>query len=136
MIDLKRVEEFATGFHSGQFRRDGVTPYIRHPEDVAKQLKGRPAEWVAVAWLHDILEDTTCTEADLRHILEAPESVIEAVVLLTKKEGQHYLEYLEALRANEIARMVKIADMVSNLSDKPTTKQIRKYATGLLRLIP
>ena len=36
---------------------------------------------------------------------------------------------------NELARVVKIADMIDNLADKPSKKQIIKYATGLLALV-
>lgn len=31
--------EFATKAHEGQFRRDGVTPYIEHPKRVAKMAR-------------------------------------------------------------------------------------------------
>lgn len=63
-----------------------------------------------------------------------PECVVTAVEILTKRKGLPYLEYLYGVRANPIARKVKIADMLSNLADNPTPKQIRKYAEGLLFL--
>ena len=120
--------------HHGQFRRDGATPYVRHPEAVAQRVAGdRLAE--AVAWLHDVLEDTSTTEADLR-TAGLPSEVVDAVCLLTKREPFDYEVYLLAVRENPLARKVKIADMLANLADHPTDRQIIKYAKGLLALVP
>ncbi len=122
------AERIARQAHAGQFRRDGVTPYIVHPEAVASRVF-KPEE-KATAWLHDVLEDTHMTKQDL---LDAgiPENVVEAVVIMTKTEGVSYSDYLVKVKENPIARVVKIADMNSNLADTPTPKQIAKYAEGL-----
>lgn len=64
------------------------------------------------------------------------EQVIVAVELLTRENHTAYDEYLKRIAENAIARRVKIADMLTNLSDAPTRRQIRKYASGLLRLVP
>jgi (p)ppGpp synthase/HD superfamily hydrolase len=129
------AKSFARKAHSGQFRRDGTTPYFHHVAAVAARLANESAEVIATAYLHDVLEDTAYTEADM---LSAGMScvVVEAVGLLTKRAGEEYFVYLHRLRKNEIARKVKIADILSNLADAPTDKQIRKYAIGLLELVP
>lgn len=122
----------ATEAHAGQVRRDGITPYVKHPESVAARVAGDPrAE--AVAWLHDVLEDTSWTASDLRREGLPPE-VVDAVVLLTKADGGDYGAYLHRVRANPLACRVKIADMLANLADRPTDRQIAKYAQGLLVL--
>ncbi|TWT48989.1 HD domain-containing protein [Botrimarina hoheduenensis] len=131
IVDLART--IATRAHEGQFRRDGVTPYIEHPAAVASRAPKSP-ESQAAAWLHDVLEDTELT----RNVLieqGMPEEVVAAVEALTKQEGLSYEENLERVAANDLARGVKVADMLSNLADNPTTNQIRKYARGLLRLL-
>jgi hypothetical protein len=127
----KKAEAIAMRAHEGQERLGGA-PYITHPERVAKRVAG-DQEAVAVAWLHDVLEDTDETESSL---LDAgiSKEVVDAVKTLTKSKGTDYLEYLERVRANPLARKVKIADMQDNLSDDPTEKQIIKYAKGLLVL--
>jgi (p)ppGpp synthase/HD superfamily hydrolase len=130
---VEHAAQLARHAHEGQFRRDGVTPYIRHAEAVASRLGDDPVAQ-AVAWLHDVLEDTPTTEADLRRH-GVTEEVIAAVALLTKREGLAYESYLAAVKANPLARRVKIADMLSNLADSPTDKQIVKYAQGLLYLM-
>lgn len=131
LIELART--IATQAHDGQFRRDGVTPYIKHPAAVASRAPKAPASQAA-AWLHDVLEDTELSRDDL--IAQGiPEDVVVAVEALTKQDDLSYEENLQRVAANELARGVKIADMLSNLADSPTKNQIRKYAHGLLRLL-
>ena len=49
--------------------------------------------------------------------------------------GPDYEDYLGGIKGNPIAKKVKIADMLSNLSDHPSDRQIVKYAKGLLLLV-
>lgn len=110
-----------------------MTPYVRHPEAVAQRVAGdTTAE--AVAWLHDVLEDTATTAEDLR-AAGIPDEVIQRVQLLTKSESVGYEVYLDSIKRDPIARKVKVADMLANLSDHPSEKQILKYARGLLLLL-
>ena len=127
---ISKASQMAYRAHSGQFRRDGVTPYIRHPEDVAKRVGDDPIA-VAVAWLHDVLEDSSFT---LKDLLERgiPPEVVDAVYILTHRRDIKYEDYIAVIARHPIARKVKIADILSNLSDKPTDKQIEKYARALL----
>lgn len=127
------ASDFATKAHQGQKRRDGQTDYISHPEAVAHKLRAESDEFIMTAWLHDVLEDTSETPDTMR-AAGIPERVIEAVRVLTKTDGVSYREYLERVKADEIARKVKVADMLHNLSDAPTDRQIVKYAKGLLVL--
>ena len=131
MVEQARL--IATEAHAGQFRRDGVTPYIEHPAAVASRAPQTP-ESLAVAWLHDVLEDTDVSRDDLRR-RGIPEPVVAAVEALTKQRDLSYAENLDRVAANDLARGVKIADMLSNLADTPTVRQIEKYARGLLRLL-
>jgi (p)ppGpp synthase/HD superfamily hydrolase len=131
LVNLAR--EIATTAHAGQFRRDGTTPYIVHPEAVASRVKGDPTA-EATAWLHDVLEDSDISAEDLveRGI---PAEVVEAVTLLTHPRGIAYESYLTGIARHPLAKRVKIADMLTNLSDTPTDRQIVKYAKGLLALM-
>ncbi|MBO5827046.1 MAG: HD domain-containing protein [Paludibacteraceae bacterium] len=47
-------------FHEGQTRADKVTPYIEHPKMVAEFVEkfGGDDEAIALAWVHDILEES------------------------------------------------------------------------------
>lgn len=126
------ASEFAKVAHAGQFRRDGVTPYITHPEAVANMLRGESDEVLATAWLHDVVEDCGATHATLA-AAGIPQRVIEAVMTLTKG-CESYPDYLEFVAANELTRKVKIADMLHNLSSAPSEQQKAKYTHGILFL--
>ena len=129
---IENAKRIASRAHSGQHRRDGYTPYINHPTAVAERLANEAPEVVATAWLHDVLEDTDENTESLREA-GVPWAVIEAVQVLTKTD-EDYDWYLSRVKAHPIARKVKVADMLANLADSPTEKQIVKYARGLLFL--
>ena|GEM_PF-914818 len=122
-------EGIARKAHEGHFRRDGVTPYITHPEALAKSLEGEDPNVIATAWLHDVLEDTTLTP-DVLLDAGIPKEVVSAVSILTRT-GEVYAEYLGWIRQHDIARKVKIMDIRHNLSDSPTDKQVEKYTDAL-----
>ena len=58
-MNIETAEKIARQLHKGQFRADGVTPYIEHPKAVAELVKeyGGSEKCVCVAWLHDIMEE-------------------------------------------------------------------------------
>ncbi|MBQ2982863.1 MAG: bifunctional (p)ppGpp synthetase/guanosine-3',5'-bis(diphosphate) 3'-pyrophosphohydrolase [Lachnospiraceae bacterium] len=59
VMNIETAEKIARQLHEGQFRADGVTPYIEHPKVVAELVKeyGGSEKSVCVAWLHDIMEE-------------------------------------------------------------------------------
>ncbi len=130
---VELASSIACEAHEGQFRRGGAVPYIEHPKAVAYRVGADPDAKV-VGWLHDVLEDTHVTAADLlaRGI---PQRLVDSVQLLTKSRETVYDVYLDRIASCPIATRVKVADMLSNLADAPSKKQIRKYAKGLLRLV-
>ena len=122
------AKRLATIAHQNQFRKDGVTPYITHPEAVA-DVMNTPEE-KAIAWLHDVLEDTEYTES---HILffGIPEDIVRDIKALTKTKGTPYEEYLTNILNHPRAQRVKIADMIHNYKDTPTAYQRIKYSNGI-----
>lgn len=123
----------ATKAHKGQFRHDGVTPYIEHPKAVASMVT--TDEEKAVALLHDVVEDTDISFDFLALNYTFPTEVLNAVDVLTHKPKQSYEDYLRRVVTSEIATRVKIADMFHNLSDAPRAKQKQKYLKGLKILL-
>jgi (p)ppGpp synthase/HD superfamily hydrolase len=124
------ARNFAQMVHINQFRRDGTTPYFKHVDGVARLVKPQKPEYIATAYLHDVIEDTDYSSMDLQKI-GMPKMVVDAVLILTKFDHQPYEEYLKKVKENAIARAVKIADMTYNLNDTPSQKQIEKYKKGL-----
>lgn len=76
-------------WHNGQVRKYNDRPYITHPARVAMEvtLTGGTEEMVAAAWLHDVLEDTNCPEAEV--VMAAGMKVLELVVGLTNPSKQY-----------------------------------------------
>ena len=106
----KKAMKLCFKAHEGQLDKSGI-PYVNHPLHVAEQVQGEYETCVAL--LHDVIEDTPYTIDDLR-AEGFPEEVLDALQLLTHAEGVDYFDYVQALSGNEIARMVKIADLQHN----------------------
>jgi (p)ppGpp synthase/HD superfamily hydrolase len=113
MSDLNKAIEIATRAHAGQMDMSGQ-PYILHPLRVMLRLTNPVARMVAV--LHDVIEDTHVTEADIKRAGFSSE-VMAALRLVTHdKKSIGYLEYVQRIRdsKNTIAVQVKIADLLDN----------------------
>ena len=108
---LEKAIALAAMGHEGQMDKGGQ-PYILHP--IRVMLQCETTEQKIVAMLHDLLEDTDITEEELRQAGFA-ENVVEAVLLLTKKEGEDYTAYIERICQNPLAARVKLADLMDNM---------------------
>ncbi len=117
-MDLDKAIEFMKQKHKGQKRKQG-TPYHTHPLAVAKLLKdkGFPIEYQIAGLFHDLIEDTDSTYEEI--ITLSNEEVADAVRLVSKTDGYVMKEYVGNIMLNEMARMVKIADRIHNLSESP-----------------
>ncbi len=128
LVELCR--QIAHEAHRGQTRRDGKTPYIEHIEKVV-ELVGEDEELQCIAWLHDVIEDSGYTMQDL-YDLKIPAGIVYIVDILTHRKNHSYINYIDNINhSDERAAIVKIADIVANLSDKPTNKQVTKYYKAL-----
>lgn len=110
---IQRACTFATARHAGQRRMGSATPYIVHPAGVAQQLTRyypECSELIAAGWLHDVLEDTATSEAEL-YAAFGPQ-VASLVVAVTKRRGTRW--QLD-VRRHEVVRL-KAADLLDNLS--------------------
>lgn len=88
-------------------------PYINHPAHVASLVSSD--EEKAVAWLHDVVEDTDTTLDNLRGA-GLSEDVVQAVDAMTHREGEDYLTvYIPRIACNSLARSVKLADLSHNM---------------------
>ena len=70
-------------------------------------------EEIAAALLHDVVEDTEVTLNDLEKE-GFPETVLEALRLLTHSPEEDYFTYIRRLKENPLARKVKLADLDHN----------------------
>ena len=115
---------FAAREHQGQLRKDDMTPYMAHPMRVtmimATVFRVTDPELLAVAALHDTIEDTTADRDDL--IEQFGEKVAQYVALLSKDkrlpEEQREEEYKQQLAAAPLdVQIAKLADVYDNLID-------------------
>lgn len=102
--------------HSGQTRKHGA-PYYIHPLAVRNILdrKGFPIEYQIAGLFHDLIEDTDTTYEDIQKISNT--RIADAVKLVSKEKGYEMDKYIERIKENQMARMVKLADRCHNLSE-------------------
>lgn len=106
--------QIATLAHDGQVDKAGH-PYLSHPARVAARVaeSGGDERAVAVAWLHDVLEDTGTTADDLLD-RGVPADVVAAVVALTHGPDEPPEHYFTRVNADPLALQVKHADLADN----------------------
>ena len=119
-VEVEKAEVLARSVHAGQVDKAGAD-HIGHPERVVARME-TPEEKV-VAWLHDTVEDTGITLEDIGREFGFETAV--AVDAVTHRKGESWSSYLCRVKGNEIARKVKIADLIdnSNLSRLPVVKE-------------
>lgn len=102
----------AFGAHTGNGQLDYAgLEYIGHPLTV--YLHCDPEEERIVALLHDVVEDTKITCDDLAMFFEP--NIIEAVKVISHPKVYDKEAYMKAIKANPIARKVKIEDLRTNM---------------------
>ena len=124
----------AAGAHDGALDKFGRPYFAGHVADVARAVAqgGARPEVVAAAYLHDTIEKTSLTIADLAGA-GMPDRVIALVVLLTHDEGQPRAEYLAAIRADPDALLIKRADHLVNSDPARLAELPREEADALRR---
>jgi guanosine-3',5'-bis(diphosphate) 3'-pyrophosphohydrolase len=116
---------FAADKHRTQRRKDPeASPYINHPIALARVLsvegRVRDAKVLAAAVLHDTLEDTKTTYEELHErfgpvIAGIVREVTDDKTLLPAERKRLQIEHAGEL--SHRARLVKLADKISNLRD-------------------
>lgn len=141
-ITITTAKYLAELFHEGQTRADGITPYIEHPKKVVELVKkfGGSDFCIALAWMHDILEESGDKVKEhfhiptidfkpkfmihMRHIWD--HSFVYALCKLSDhwdtdqfeiKEGKGKVAYLAELliSSNADIVLVKLCDMLANI---------------------
>ncbi|HEY0800565.1 MAG TPA: HD domain-containing protein [Steroidobacteraceae bacterium] len=122
---ILKAAAFAAGKHRDQRRKDKpASPYINHPIALAEVLSRvgeiRSTDVLAAALLHDTLEDTETTRAELRAAFGPKIAKIVEEVSDDKrlpKQQRKELQVEHAAHISKSAKLVKLADKISNLSD-------------------
>lgn len=109
---LGRAIEIAVTAHAGQIDKGG-RPYILHPLWVMDKVRHLGDDYMIVAVLHDVIEDTDWSIGQLREE-GFNNDIIVALSLLTHVVGIPYDHYIKAISTNPIARAVKLRDLEHN----------------------
>jgi GTP pyrophosphokinase len=123
--ELQNVYLFSQSAHSGQFRQSGE-PYISHPLAVASILgKLRlDTQTLAAALLHDVMEDTHVSKAEISDRFGKPVAeLVDGVSKLDKIEFQTYADaqaenfrkMLLAMAQDVRVILIKLADRLHNM---------------------
>ncbi len=120
-----RAFEFAYELHKDQYRASGE-PYIMHPVAVAGLLRdlGGGSGMIAAGFLHDIVEDTDVTAADIADRFgEEVRHLVEGVTKLSKfnfsskteRQAENFRRMFLAMAKDIRVIVVKLADRLHNM---------------------
>lgn len=137
-------------FHEGQTRADKVTPYIEHPKKVVELVEkfGGDDECIALAWVHDILEESADKvaahfhlepqhlEAKPRFWMQMKDRWESGFCMKLSKLSDHWksdqdiikskgkVAYLAELliSADSKVVLVKLCDMLANITESKGTR--------------
>ena len=130
----KKAMKLCFNAHKEQTDKSGL-PYVFHPFHLAEQMTDETT--TVAALLHDVVEDTDYTLDDLKE-MGFGENIVDALALLTHDNSVPYLEYVERIKSNPIARAVKIADLTHNSDlsrletvDEKALERVEKYKKAL-----
>lgn len=137
MLLIENALQCALDAYAGKLDNAGA-PYILHPLRVMARF-GEPA-LQAAALLHDVVEDSEVTLADLRR-RGFPERVVVLVDLLTRRNGESYMEFIRRLAVDRDALQIKKADIEDNMNalrlpalSKQDLERLAKYHKAWVRL--
>ena len=114
MATLEKAIQMAVEAHAGQVDKTGQ-PYILHPLTLMFSLDVGDEAGRITAVLHDVVEDSDVTFAELEAAGFSDE-VLPALRLLTHDADIPYAEYIAAIQPNQLARRVKLADLQHNMN--------------------
>ena len=138
LLQLRRAWEVGAAAHAGQTRKSGE-PYITHPVAVAQVLAelGLDVETLVAAILHDTIEDTPLTHAQI--VASFGESVAEMVEGVTKLDklsfrdrqeaaAESFRKMLLAMSRDLRVIMIKLADRLHNM--RTLVRKVPRHASA------
>lgn len=114
---LKLAIQWASTYHAGQEDKCGQ-PYVGHPLRVMAHLIDEKngfvpdIETLVTAALHDLVEDCGVTVPQVRATFGL--RVASAVDAISRRAGETYFNYVRRCAEDEIATVVKMADIADN----------------------
>lgn len=110
IVNYLKAFRIAYKAHKGQ-KDKGGNNYIMHPVRVSLKCKGLDSKIVAL--LHDVVEDTKIKIEELSLLSNDQKIALE---LLTHDKRVPYNIYINKIKSNEIAKEVKMNDLLDNIN--------------------
>lgn len=145
---VDRAQAFALQHHFGVVNKHDGEPYVLHLHRVEMGVRNMLPGGVdqvdflnncrAVAWLHDVVEDTEVTLLDLKNA-GFDDEIIDAVDAMSKRQGETNEAYYHRVKRNKIAAVVKLCDLHDNFGrnhliegdDEKRLRMAAKYSLGI-----
>ena len=140
---IKKAKELAEKYHEGQKRENSEDDYIEHPIGVAEMVAQMTddKELIAAAYLHDVIEGVWEFPGvwDLEEVKQeigslGPNVLKYVEALSHDKDKEDYQEYIARISKDEKLRIIKLPDMIYNVTESPDEEQRGKYRRGLMVL--
>jgi (p)ppGpp synthase/HD superfamily hydrolase len=149
LFNLKKsVLQFAIKAHEGQVRKYTGEDYIVHPIAVADMVKrhGGSEDQQCAALLHDVVEDTPYTLADINANFGHDIATLVKWLTDTSMLGDGNRRIRKGIEAKRLAeapaeaQFIKLADLIDNSLtifrfDPAFTKQFKKEMTHLVKVM-
>ena len=122
-----KAKDWAIERHKGQTRKNSNEPYSNHPIRVAElagvteQALMQSEDWKdswdmrCAGYMHDLIEDTNTTWQEIAKNFTG--RIADIVVILSKKDGENYLDFITRIKLDYTATKVKLADLKDNMRD-------------------
>lgn len=145
---VRKAFDFAVDAHSDMRRKSGE-PYVYHPIEVATIVAGEiglGTTSIISALLHDVVEDTEYTLADMRQLFGEPVAHIidgltklEEVMDRPSQQAENFRKILLTLSEDVRVILIKLADRLHNmrtLDAMPKDKQLKISSETLYLFAP
>ena len=131
---IDKAFRYADTHHNGQLRKDG-SPFITHPLAVAQIIAEElrlDSESIEAALMHDCIEDTTATYAEIaKEFSPAVADLVEGVSKLTRVQyASKEEEQMENLRKMLMAMAKDIRVILIKLADRTHNMRTMEYQTA------
>ena len=108
---LHKAITIACDAHQGQSSINGE-PYILHP--LRLLIKAKSNEEKIIAVLHDVIEKSNISLADLKN-KGFDQNIISSIDSLSRRKSESYVDYIERLMQNRISVKIKLLDLTDNI---------------------
>ena len=108
---LHKAITIACDAHQGQSSINGE-PYILHP--LRLLIKAKSNEEKIIAVLHDVIEKSNISLADLKN-KGFDQNIISSIESLSRRKSESYVDYIERLMQNRISVKIKLLDLADNI---------------------